>query len=464
MAADIKVFSGGAVQTGLLRAAEEFKRASGNEVRVEFNTAPQLAKKLAEGAVGDILIAPPALLDEQARNGRISAAGRVMLGRVGAGVVVRAGTPAPNVATTEALKQAMHAADAIIYNTASSGLYLEKLFERIGIAEAIKAKTVRYPNGEGVMEHVIKGKGNDLGFGPITEIRLFEPKGLKLVGPLPGRRPELHQLRRGPADRRHGARRREGVHRLSRHPGGQADLRRRRHRIAPPAVGAPFRQGGHPRRLKIGAGRLARARLCAAGALLRMRAEWTPHFDVAADRVPAHDAFNSGACSEGLPRTHSRRATNHVACDPLGPAAIPHFSPAEERPHAYQALPDLRGCPQDDGGLQGRGREEQVEGVDRDRRRRRILHLLERLDGAGLTSPEVALGKARTAALTRQPTKLWEERVKERPAFINYPAGLTIWGGVPVIYQNECVGAIGVSGVASQDDEKVALAGVAALV
>ena len=73
------------------------------------------------------------------------------------------------------------------------------------------------------------------------------------------------------------------------------------------------------------------------------------------------------------------------------------------------------------------------------------------------------LGKARTAALTKQPTRLWEERVKERPAFINYPAGLAIWGGVPIIYQNECVGAIGVSGVQSQDDEKIANAGVAAL-
>jgi glc operon protein GlcG len=89
--------------------------------------------------------------------------------------------------------------------------------------------------------------------------------------------------------------------------------------------------------------------------------------------------------------------------------------------------------------------------------------LLERLDGAGTTTPEVALGKARTAALTKQPTRLWEERVKERPAFINYPAGLAIWGGVPIIYQNECVGAIGVSGVQSQDDEKIASAGVAAL-
>jgi glc operon protein GlcG len=92
-----------------------------------------------------------------------------------------------------------------------------------------------------------------------------------------------------------------------------------------------------------------------------------------------------------------------------------------------------------------------------------IVHLLERPEGAGLTSPEVALGKARTAALTRQPTKLWEERVKERPAFVNYPAGLTIWGGVPIIYQNECVGAIGVSGVASHEDEQVAQAGVSAV-
>jgi glc operon protein GlcG len=89
--------------------------------------------------------------------------------------------------------------------------------------------------------------------------------------------------------------------------------------------------------------------------------------------------------------------------------------------------------------------------------------LLERLDGAGPTTPEVALGKARTAALTRQPTRVWEERVKERPAFLNFPAGLAITGAVPIMAQTECVGAIGVSGVQSQDDEKIASAGVAAL-
>ena len=184
-AADVKVLSAGAVEPGLQRAAEQFKRASGNEIKMQFNTAPQLAKRMAGGEVADILIAPPAVLDEQAKNGKISMQGRLTLGRVGAGVVVRSDAPSPEIATTDALKRAMLSADSIVYNTASSGLYLEKLFERIGIAEQIKAKTTRYPTGEDVMDHIIKGRGNELGFGAITEIKLFEPKGLKLVGPLP---------------------------------------------------------------------------------------------------------------------------------------------------------------------------------------------------------------------------------------------------------------------------------------
>jgi molybdate transport system substrate-binding protein len=183
--ADVKVLSAGAVEPGLQRAAEQFKRASGHEIKMQFNTAPQLAKRMAEGEVVDVLIAPPALLDEQARSGKISMQGRLALGRVGAGVVVRSDAPSPEIATTDALKRALLSADSIVYNTASTGLYLEKLFERIGIAEQIKARTTRYPRGEDVMDHIIKGRGNELGFGAITEIKLFEPKGVKLVGPLP---------------------------------------------------------------------------------------------------------------------------------------------------------------------------------------------------------------------------------------------------------------------------------------
>src|SRR5437868_14856559 len=87
MADEIKVFSAGAVEPGVLRAASDFKRASGHDVRVQFNTAPQIAQRLAAGDIADILIAPPAALDEQIKNGKISPDGRIVIGRVGAGVV-----------------------------------------------------------------------------------------------------------------------------------------------------------------------------------------------------------------------------------------------------------------------------------------------------------------------------------------------------------------------------------------
>jgi glc operon protein GlcG len=90
--------------------------------------------------------------------------------------------------------------------------------------------------------------------------------------------------------------------------------------------------------------------------------------------------------------------------------------------------------------------------------------LLERLDGAGAISATVAMGKAQTSALTKRPSKFFEDRVKERPGFVTFPTpGVMFQGGVPIVHQGECVGAIGVSGVQSHEDEQVAQAGVNAL-
>ena len=91
------------------------------------------------------------------------------------------------------------------------------------------------------------------------------------------------------------------------------------------------------------------------------------------------------------------------------------------------------------------------------------LLYLERLDGAGPVTAEVATEKAVTSARTRRPSKFWEDRIKERPSFLKFPGVLPLQGGVPVMYQNECVGAIGVSGVQSHEDEQIANAGATAL-
>jgi glc operon protein GlcG len=88
---------------------------------------------------------------------------------------------------------------------------------------------------------------------------------------------------------------------------------------------------------------------------------------------------------------------------------------------------------------------------------------VQRMDGASAITAEVALGKARTSAMTKRPSKFFEDRIKERPAFAGFPAGILIQGGVPVLHENECVGAIGVSGVQSHEDEQIAHAGASSL-
>ena len=91
------------------------------------------------------------------------------------------------------------------------------------------------------------------------------------------------------------------------------------------------------------------------------------------------------------------------------------------------------------------------------------LLLLERMDGAPLSSPAIAQGKARASALFRSPSKALEDAVKDRPALLSFPDRMPVQGAVPLMVQGECVGAIGVSGVKSPEDEQVAIAGSRAL-
>src|SRR5262249_18935910 len=91
------------------------------------------------------------------------------------------------------------------------------------------------------------------------------------------------------------------------------------------------------------------------------------------------------------------------------------------------------------------------------------LLALERLEGAFAASGEIATRKAWPAAAVRQPTKALEDVAKERPGLLGMPGQLRVQGGVPIVANGECVGAIGVSGVASHQDEQVARAGLAAL-
>lgn len=92
-----------------------------------------------------------------------------------------------------------------------------------------------------------------------------------------------------------------------------------------------------------------------------------------------------------------------------------------------------------------------------------LLHLL-RLDDTQFGSIEVAMQKARAAIAFRRPTKVWEEHVTEgRMRYLALPGTLPIEGGLPIMVDGQFIGAIGVSGVRSNQDAQIAQAGIDAL-
>lgn len=184
-ATEIRMLSAGAVEIGLRPALAEFERSSGHVVRIGFASAPQIARALAADPDADIVIAPRAVLDAAARAGTVGTE-RVPIGKVGIGVAIRPGAAVPDIGSVEALKKELLGADSVVFNRASTGLYIETMLKTLGIADAVNAKATRVDDGASVMRRLLAGSAtHEFGFGATTEIVLFAGRGLKLVGPLP---------------------------------------------------------------------------------------------------------------------------------------------------------------------------------------------------------------------------------------------------------------------------------------
>jgi molybdate transport system substrate-binding protein len=184
LADELQVLSAGAIEPGLKAAAAAFEKQTGHVAKITFNTAPELRKRMDSNPAFDVVIAPPAVIADFAAASKLLDA-RANVGRVGMGVAVREGAAVPDIANADALKRSVLDAESLVFNRASTGLYLEGLLKKMDVYAQVEGKTTRYPDGAAVMEHVIKGKGREIGFGAMTEILLYSGKGLKLVGPVP---------------------------------------------------------------------------------------------------------------------------------------------------------------------------------------------------------------------------------------------------------------------------------------
>lgn len=183
--AAIKVMSGGAPKEVFGELTPAFEKQSGHRVAYSFAVMSALRDRLAGGEAADVLVMPTNILDAYEKSGVVRSDGRGVLGLVSVNAVVRAGAPKPDLATVEAVTQALLKARAVVFATPGatpSGTHMGKLMETLGIADAMKGKTIHRPALEGGVELVASGEA-ELGFWPKSEV--ITAKGLALAGPLP---------------------------------------------------------------------------------------------------------------------------------------------------------------------------------------------------------------------------------------------------------------------------------------
>jgi molybdate transport system substrate-binding protein len=185
-AADIKVISGGAFKQVLNALAAQYQKESGNTLDITYQTVGQHLQLIKSGEeTFDVAVLTPEAIDGLAKDGKIVAGSRAELAKVGVGVVVRQGTPLPDISTVDAFKRTLLAAHSVAYIDpaagGSSGIYVGKLLERLGIAKEVNAKAKLIAGGE-VASHVVDGEA-EIGIHQISEI--LAVKDAVLVGPLP---------------------------------------------------------------------------------------------------------------------------------------------------------------------------------------------------------------------------------------------------------------------------------------
>ena len=183
-AADLKLLTAGAYKPAAVELVAAWQKQTGHTVTIENDTAGNIAKRIAAGEYFDIVVIPPLVLGPFLGN-RLDQSSAKPLASVGIGVVVRAGAAKPDVSSVDSWKQALLAAKSIAYidpaSGGSSGIYLAKRFEEMGIAAQLKDKTVLVKGGL-VAERVAKGEA-EIGMQQMSE--LIGVPGITVVGPIP---------------------------------------------------------------------------------------------------------------------------------------------------------------------------------------------------------------------------------------------------------------------------------------
>jgi molybdate transport system substrate-binding protein len=183
----LSILSGGAAQSVVNALAGDFRAATGYELDCTFSAVGAMKAKLLEGAPADLVILTQAVIAELAAGGRVLPDSCADLGRVHTGVAVRAGDALPDIASADALRRALLAAEGIFIpdpQKATAGIHFARVLDILGIGTEVAPRLKTYPNGATAMHGLAEAQGaRAMGCTQVTEIN--NSPGVVLAGLLP---------------------------------------------------------------------------------------------------------------------------------------------------------------------------------------------------------------------------------------------------------------------------------------
>jgi molybdate transport system substrate-binding protein len=186
-AAELRLLAGGAMSGVWQDIKPQFEQASGHRLEIFFGTTPNLIKEATSGKPFDVGVVPVEVMQDASARAKFVASPTVDIAHVGLGVAVRSGAQKPDIGSADALKATLLTAQSIAsIPESATGYSIAKVFDRLGIADAMKAKMRAQPNPAQVVAVVANGEV-ELG---IFLINVLTAPGLEVVGPFPA---ELQQ-------------------------------------------------------------------------------------------------------------------------------------------------------------------------------------------------------------------------------------------------------------------------------
>ena len=182
MTTPITGLSSMAVRQILAELAAQFSRTTGDLVSFTSVGGVEAARRIRGGEPADVVVLASKVMEQLEAEGHLAPGTRTPFARSGIAMAIRAGLPHPSVADAAAVRQAILKADRLCYSTGPSGDHLQSLWERWGIADAVRPRALQAPPGVSVASVLARGDA-EIGFQQLSEM-LGEP-GIEIVGTLP---------------------------------------------------------------------------------------------------------------------------------------------------------------------------------------------------------------------------------------------------------------------------------------